>query len=122
MFVCECGKLVKEKRRGEIFVDYICTSQNPSTRTIGHRDCGLILNFVDGNWSKKYSSRKELKTLAANFAEINKFSSEDTGKFMLEVDKLKSHGKFSDEKILVFAYQKVLNPKVQLNQFSESKV
>lgn len=111
MFVCECGKLVREKRREEIFIDYISTSRSPSTRTIGHRDCGLILNFVDGNWSKKYSSRKELKALAATFAVTNKFSCEETGKFMVEVDKLKSHGKLSDDRILVSAYQKVLNLK-----------
>lgn len=108
MFLCECGKLVKEKLREETFKDYIETSQNPSTRTIGHRNCGLIFNFVDGNWPKKYSSRKELKVLAAVFAESNKLPPEKTARFLLEVDRLKSCGKLSDDKILVYAYQSVL--------------
>ncbi len=112
MFVCECGKLVKGKLREDTFKDYIETSQNPSTRTIGHRSCGLIFNFVDGNWPKKYSSRKELKILAAAFAEINKLHSGETEKFLLEVDRLKSHGKFSDDQILLSAYQKVLTCEV----------
>jgi len=113
IFLCECGKVIREEIRDDTFKDYINTSQNPSTRTIGHSNCGLIFNFVDGNWPKKYSSRKELKTLAATFAESNKLSSEETGKFMLEVDKLKSCGKLSDDRILVYAYQSVLNTSVE---------
>ena len=107
MFVCECGKLVKGKLREDTFKDYIETSQNPSTRTIGHRHCGLIFNFVDGNWPKKYSSRKELKVLAAVFAESNKLPPEKVARFLLEVDRLKSCGKLSDDKLLVCAYQSV---------------
>jgi hypothetical protein len=87
------------------------TSRNPSTRTIGHSNCGLIFNFVDGNWPKKYSSKKELKTLAATFAENNKIYSEKADRFLLEVDRLKSCGKFSDDQILVYAYQNVLRYK-----------
>jgi hypothetical protein len=64
---------------------------------------------VDGNWPKKYSSRKELKILAITFAENNKLHSEQIGNFLLEVDRLKTHGKFSDDQILVYAYQNVLN-------------
>ncbi len=112
MFICECGKLVRGKLREDTFKDYIETSRNPSTRTIGHKNCGLIFNFVDGNWPKKYSSRKELKVLAVTFAENNKLHSEKAEKFLLEVDRLKSHGKFSDDQILVYAYQSVLTCEV----------
>lgn len=108
MFVCECGKLVREKLREDTFKDYIKTSQNPSTRTIGHRNCGLIFNFVDGNWPKKYSSKKELKILAAVFAKNNKMPPEKVAEFLLEVDRLKSCGKLSDDKILISAYQNAL--------------
>jgi hypothetical protein len=107
MFVCECGKLVKEKLREDTFKDYIETSRNPSTRTIGHRNCGLIFNFIDGNWPKKYSSRKELKILAAAFVESNRLPPKKVERFLLEVDRLKSHGKFSDDQILLYAYQSV---------------
>jgi hypothetical protein len=108
VFICECGKLVREKLREDTFIDYIKTSRSPSTRTIGHKDCGLIFNFVDGNWPKKYSSKKELKILAATFAESNKFPSEEAARFLLEVDRLKSCGKLSDDKILLSAYQNAL--------------
>ncbi|WP_235283581.1 MULTISPECIES: hypothetical protein [unclassified Methanosarcina] len=108
IFLCECGKLVREELWEDTFKDYISTSRNPSTRTTGHRNCGLIFNFVDGNWPKKYSSRKELKTLAATFAESNKLSCEKTAKFLLEVDRFKSCGKLSDIEILVHAYKNVL--------------
>lgn len=111
IFLCECGKVIREEIRDDTFKDYINTSRNPSTRTIGHRNCGLIFNFVDGNCPKKYSSRKELKTLAATFTECNGLSPEETGKFMLEVDRLKSCGKLSDDRILVYAYQNVLKSK-----------
>ncbi len=100
--------MVREGLQEDTFKDYIKTSLNPSTRTIGHRKCGLIFNFVDGNWPKKYSTRKELKILAATFAECNKLSSEIVAKFLLEVDRLKSCGKLSDDRILVYAYQSVL--------------
>ncbi|MCE5316842.1 MAG: hypothetical protein LLG04_05705, partial [Parachlamydia sp.] len=98
--------------REDIFKDYIKTSRNPSTRTIGHRNCGLIFNFVDGNWPKKYSSKKELKVLAAAFAESNKLYFEKAEKFLVEVDRLKSHGKFSDDQIMVYAYQSVSNSEI----------
>ncbi|MGB9927655.1 MAG: hypothetical protein ACPK85_04550 [Methanosarcina sp.] len=112
MFVCECGKLVKEKLRENTFKDYIKTSRNPSTITIGHRNCGLIFNFVDGSWPKKYSSRKELKILAASFAENNNLYSSNVEKFLIEVDRLKSQGKFSDDQILLYAYQIVLTGEI----------
>lgn len=119
MFVCECGKLVREELREDTFKDYIKTSQNPSTRTIGHSNCGLIFDFVDGHWPKKYSSRKELKILAATFADHNKLSPEIVAKFLLEVDRLKSCGKLSDDRILVYAYQNVLEATNTMNQFSK---
>ncbi|MGB9939399.1 hypothetical protein [Methanosarcina sp.] len=67
---------------------------------------------MDGNWPKKYSSRKELKILAAAFAENNELYSEKAEKFLVEVDRLKSHGKFSDDQILLYAYQRVLTCEV----------
>lgn len=119
MFLCECGKLVREELREDTFRDYIKTSRNPSTRTVGHRNCGLIFNFVDGNWPKKYSSRKELKVLAVTFAECNKLSPEIVAKFLLEVDRLKSCGKLSDDKILICAYQNALEVTGTVNQLSK---
>ncbi|MCK5217272.1 MAG: hypothetical protein KAJ93_05765 [Methanosarcinales archaeon] len=43
MIICECGELID----GNAFKEYIQTSANPSTPTIGHTRCGLIFNFVD---------------------------------------------------------------------------
>lgn len=97
-----------EESSEDAFKVYINTSRNPSTRTIGHKNCGLIFNFVDGKCPKKYSSKKELKALAVTFAQINELSSEEIGKFLLEVDRLKSCGKLSDDRILVSAYQTML--------------
>ncbi|MFY1110747.1 MAG: hypothetical protein AB3K77_03560 [Methanosarcinaceae archaeon] len=89
------------------FKEYIKTSANPSTRTIGHRSCGVIFNFVDDKMPKKYSSRKELKILAARFAEKN-LPHEYVSRFLLEVDRLKSRGKYPDSEILIKAYREVL--------------
>lgn len=119
IFLCECGKIMREGLREDTFKDYIQTSQNPSTSTIGHRNCGLIFNFVDGKCPKKYSSKRDLKILAATFAEANELSSEETGKFLLEVDRLKSYGKFSDDRILVCAYQNILKPQNKASQIPE---
>ncbi|AKB25529.1 hypothetical protein MSMTP_2060 [Methanosarcina sp. MTP4] len=91
----------------ETFKDYIKTSANPSTRTIGHGTCGVIFNFVDEKKPKKYSSRKELKILAARFAEKN-LPPENVAKFLLEVDRLKSRGNLPDSEILIKAYREVL--------------
>lgn len=46
--------------------------------------------------------------LAVEFAENNEIYSEQIGKFLLEVERLKSQGKFSDDQILVYAYQSAL--------------
>lgn len=97
--LCECGKFIK----GSTFRDYIKTSSNPSTPTIGHDECGYIFNFIDGNIPKKYSSKKELKKIAMNFAKINKLDDITIGEFLLEIDRLKSSEKMSDAQILIKA-------------------
>jgi hypothetical protein len=45
--------------------------------------------------------------LATVFAESNKIFDEREGKFLLEVDRLKSYGKYTDDQILVYAYQNI---------------
>ena len=104
MILCECGEFIEEKT----FKDYIPTSANPSTYTIGHKKCGLIFNFLDNLLPKKYSSRKELKSLAMRFAEINNLDQDNLDKFLVEVDRLKSLGKLSDYDILLTTYRKLL--------------
>ncbi len=101
--ICECGKVIENCT----FRDYINTSANPSTPTIGHKKCGLIFNFIDGNMPKNYSSKRELKSLAIKFAEKNNVASEAVGRFLLEVDRLKSCGKLSDGEILIKAFKKL---------------
>lgn len=96
VLLCECGAFIN----GDTFKDYIETKFNPSTPTIGHAKCGLVFNFVEGDIPKRYSSKKELKSLALKFAEINKFEYAITEIFLLEVDRLKSHGTMSDVEIL----------------------
>ncbi len=54
---------------------------------------------------KKYSSRKELKILAMRFAKKNRMEREDSGRFLLKVDRLKSNGNLSDCEILIKAFQ-----------------
>jgi hypothetical protein len=54
---------------------------------------------------KKYSSRKELKILAMRFAQKNRMEREDSGRFLLKVDRLKSNGNLSDCEILIKAFQ-----------------
>jgi hypothetical protein len=106
MIICECGEIICGS---SLFRDYIKTSVNPSTPTIGHKKCGCILNFIDGVKTKKYSSKKEIKTIAMRFAEQNKLDQETFEKFFIEVDRLKSSGKLSDFQILITAYRKVIN-------------
>lgn len=103
MILCECGEFVDRCT----FKDYIETSSNPSTPTIGHIGCGLIFNFVDGSLPKRYSSKKELKTIAMRFAEINCFTLQAIDKFLIEVDRLKSTGKLSDMDILIRASETI---------------
>ncbi len=103
MIICECGEIIEVCT----FRDYIKTSANPSTPTIGHKKCGHVFNFIDEKPSKKYSSRTELKSLAMRFAEKNNLNQIAIEKFLIEVDRLKSCGNLSDRDILVIASQKV---------------
>ncbi len=105
MIICECGEIIENGT----FRDYIKTSAGPSTSTIGHKKCGHIFNFIDGKRPKKYSSRTELKNLAMRFAVKNSLESEAVGRFLLEVDRLKSMGSLSDSDILVKAFNILLN-------------
>lgn len=105
MIICECGEIIE----GFTFRDYIKTSANPSTATVGHNKCGLIFNFIDDKMYKKYSSRKELKIIALRFAEKKMLESIDCERFLIEVDRLKSSGNLSDCDILVQAYQRMQN-------------
>ncbi|HLB70570.1 MAG: hypothetical protein OIN88_08465 [Candidatus Methanoperedens sp.] len=98
--ICECGEIIE----GSTFRDYIRTSANPSTSTIGHKKCGHIFNFIDGRMSKKYSSRIELKSLAVRFAEKNNMDGLKCERFLIEVDRLKSNGNLSDRDILIRAF------------------
>ena len=101
--ICECGEIID----GCTFRDYIKTSAGPSTSTIGHRKCGRVFNFIDEKISKRYSSRKELKSLAMEFAEKNSLGDDAIGRFLLEVDQLKSSGHLTDRDILVAAFRKI---------------
>ncbi len=89
--------------------EVIKTSANPLTPTIGHAKCGNIFNFVDGEVPKRYSSKKELKSLAAKFAEKNLLDSELMGEFLLEVDRLKSGGRMTGVEILMEASKSFIN-------------
>jgi hypothetical protein len=99
MILCECGEFINRCT----FRDYIETSSNPSTPTFGHINCGLIFNFVDGTLPKRYSSKKELKSIAMRFAEMNTFDCHDLDRFLIEVDRLKSKGNLSDMDIILQA-------------------
>jgi hypothetical protein len=104
MLICECGEII----RGCTFKDYIKTSANPSTPTIGHEKCGHIFDFIDGKAVKKYSSKIELKSLAMRFAEKNNLDYETIEKFLIEIDHLKSNESLSDRDILIMAFRKVV--------------
>jgi hypothetical protein len=104
MILCECGEIID----GCTFKDYIKTAANPSTPTIGHRKCGLIFNFIEGDLPKRYSSRVELKEIARKFAERKGFEQRMLEVFLIEVDRLKSCGKFSDMDILISALKIIL--------------
>lgn len=104
IILCECGEIVD----GDTFKDHIKTSANPSTATIGHKKCGCIFNFIDGEMPKRYSSKTELKSIAMNFAQKNKMSIEAIETLLIEVDRLKSSGNLSDGEILVKALRNML--------------
>jgi hypothetical protein len=101
MIICECGEIIE----GSTFKDYIKTPAGPSTPTIGHKKCGRIFNFINDKMPKKYSSRKELKSLAMRFVEKSNFDAENIGRYLMEVDRLKSSGNMSDRDILITAIQ-----------------
>lgn len=101
--LCECGEFIN----GNTFKDYIETSSNPSTATIGHRSCGLIFNLIDGDLPQKYSSKRELKALAARLAENEELDLRDTERLLIEVDRLKSRGDLADGEILNIAFKKL---------------
>jgi hypothetical protein len=102
MILCECGEIID----GCTFRDFIKTSANPSTPTIGHQKCGHIFNFIDGKMPKQYSSKIELKSIAMKFAKKNKMSNDDILSLLIEVDRLKSSGRLSDGEILVIVFRK----------------
>ncbi len=102
--ICECGELIRTTFRA-----YIKTSVNPSTSTIGCKKCGYIFNFIDIKITKKYSSKIELKSIAMSLAEKNNLESESVGRFLVEVDRLKSKGNLSDRDVLVTAFQMIIN-------------
>lgn len=103
MILCECGEFIE----GNTFKAYINTSANPSTPTIGHMKCGLIYNYIDGKAPKRYSSKKELKVLAAKFARKRNMDYGAIERFLIEVDRIKSCGKLPDGDILLLAYEKI---------------
>ncbi|MCJ7624390.1 MAG: hypothetical protein MUO76_12875 [Anaerolineaceae bacterium] len=92
IILCECGEFIE----GNTFKDYIKTSANPSTPTIGHCKCGLIFDFIDYEKPKKYSSKKELKSLAIRFAKKYQMDYGTFERFLIEIDRLKSRGDLND--------------------------
>ncbi len=104
MILCECGEIID----GCTFKDYIKTAANPSTPTIGHRNCGLIFNFIEGGLPKRYSSKVELKEIARKFAERKGFEQRMLEIFLIEVDRLKSAGNLNDLEILIRAQSALL--------------
>lgn len=102
--MCECGEIIDD----DTFKDYIKTSANPSTPTIGHKKCGHIFNFIDGKMPKIYSSKRELKSKAVNYAEKHKLSYEEIECLLIEVDRLKSSGNLSDGEILSSAFRQIM--------------
>jgi hypothetical protein len=76
-------------------------------RTIGHKKCGYIFNFIDDKMPKKYSSKKDLKSLAMRFAEKNNLDGGNIGRFLIEVDRLKSDWNLSDRDVLNRAFHKL---------------
>ena len=104
MILCECGEFVE----GCTFKAYAKTFANPSTSIIGHRNCGLIFDFLEGKMPKRYSSKKELKITAMKFAEIKKMDYEAIERVLIEVFRIKSDGNISDGDILVTAFRKIM--------------
>jgi hypothetical protein len=104
MILCDCGEIID----GDTFRDYIKTSANPSTSTVGHQKCGRIFNFVDDEMPKQYSSKTELKSIVMKFAVKNNMSIDAVERLLIEVDRLKSSGNLSDGEILVKALRNIV--------------
>ena len=96
MLLCECGELVGKEK----FHDYIKTSVNPSTSTIGHENCGFLFNFVDGKSPRRFSSKKELKKTAMTYARKRDLSPQSTSRLLLAVERLKRTGNMTDYDVL----------------------
>jgi hypothetical protein len=103
IFVCECGEFIER----DTFRDYIKTSANPSTPTIGHCKCGLIFNFVDGKPNKRYSTKNELKVLAMKYTRIKGMDDVTTEKFLGYVTTIKTNGNLSDVDVLQVALDRL---------------
>lgn len=101
MTLCECDDFIE----GNTFRDYIKNSANPSTPTIGHCKCGVIFDFIDSKKQKKYSARKELKSLAMRFAEKHKLENKEIARFLVKVGRFKSLGKLTDSEILKIVFE-----------------
>jgi hypothetical protein len=115
MILCECGEIID----GNTFKDYVPTSANPSTSTMGHRNCGLIFNFIDDELPKKFSSRKELKSIAMKFAVKKGWDYSRTERLLVEVDRLKSHGNLSDAEILLSAIRIIADKEEKSNEIRD---
>jgi len=57
---------------------------------------------------KRYSSKKELKSIAMIYAKKNKLNMNDIEALLIEVDRLKSSGNLSDGEILVKSLRNVV--------------
>ena len=65
----------------------------------------MLFNFIDEGMPKRYSSKRELKSIAMKFAAKCQMSDEVVGIFLLKVDIEKSNGKFSDAEVLLRAFK-----------------
>lgn len=105
IILCECGEFIER----DTFRDYIKTSANPSTPTIGHCKCGLIFNFVDGKPIKRYSTKNELKVIAMKYAKIKGMDAPITERFMAYVTTIKTNRNLPDVEVLQEAKDRLKN-------------
>jgi len=56
---------------------------------------------------KRYSSKRELKSLAMKYAERRKLSWNEIERLLIEVDRIKSSGNLSDGEVLNLALKKM---------------
>ena len=95
VILCECGECITM----ETFNVFVKTYTNPSTPTLGHAKCGWIFNFIDSEKPRKYSFRKELKSLAIRFSKKYQMDYGTFERFLVEIDRLKSSGNVNDQDI-----------------------